>query len=118
MEMTALGEVFGGSAAEAVLLHIYHYGESYGRAISSDFNVTLFSVQRQLDKFEKAGVLVCKKQGKTLVFTWNAKSRFAKRLKDLVEVVNEGMSLEEREPRFSVRRRPRSKDKPVIYSKE
>ncbi len=117
MEMTVLGEVFGSSAAEAVLLHIYHYGESYGRAISSDFKITLFSVQRQLDKFEKAGVLVCKKQGQTLVFTWNAKSRFATRMKDLVEVVYEGMSLEERETRFPVRRRPRSKDKPIIYSK-
>lgn len=118
MEMTVLGEVLGGSAAEAVLLHIYHYGESYGRAISSDFNITLFSVQRQLDKFEKAGVLVCKKQGKTLVFTWNAKSRFAKRMKDLVDVVYEGMSLEERERRFPVRRRPRSTDKPIVYRKD
>jgi hypothetical protein len=117
MEMTVLGEVFGGRAAEAVLLHIFHYGESYGRAISSDFETTLFPVQRQLDKFEKAGVLVCKKQGKTLVFTWNAKSRFAKRMKDLVEVVYEGMTLEERERRFSIRRRPRAKDKPIIYSK-
>lgn len=117
MEMTVLGEVFGGRAAEAVLLHIYHYGESYGRAIASDFDITLFPIQRQLDKFEKAGVLVCKKQGKTLIFTWNAKSRFAKRMKSLVEVVYEGMSLEEREQRFPVRRRPRSKDKPIIYSK-
>jgi hypothetical protein len=117
MEMTTLGEVFGGSAAEAVLLHLYHYGESYGRAISSDFNITLFSVQRQLDKFEKAGVLVCKKQGKTLVFTWNAKSRFAMRMKELVAVVYEGMSLEERETLFPTRRRPRSKEKPITYSK-
>ncbi|HEX7260326.1 MAG TPA: hypothetical protein VF258_00770 [Luteolibacter sp.] len=117
MEMTVLGEVFGGRAAEAVLLHVFHYNESYGRAISSDFGLTLFSVQRQLDKFEKAGVLVRKQQGKTVVFMWNAKSRFAKRMKNLVEVVYEGMSLEERETRFSVRRRPRAKDKPIIYSK-
>ncbi len=115
--MTVLGEVFGGRAAEAVLLHVCHYGDSYGRAISSDFGLTLFPVQRQLDKFEKAGVLVRKEQGKTVVFTWNAKSRFAKRMRNLVEVVYEGMSLEEREIRFPVRRRPRSKDKPIIYSK-
>ena len=118
MEMTVLGEVLGSRAAEAVLLHIYHYGESYGRAIASDFGMTLFPIQRQLDKFEKAGVLVCKKHGKTLVFTWNAKSRFAMRMKSLVEVVYEGMSLEEREKRFAARRRPRTKDKPIIYSNE
>jgi len=117
MELTVLGEVMGGRAAEAVMLHLCHYGESYGRAIASDFGVTLYPIQRQLDKFEKAGVLVRKNHGKTVVFAWNAKSRFAKRMKSLVEVVYEGMSLEEREARFSVRRRPRSKDKPVIYSK-
>jgi len=115
--MTVLGEVFGGRAADAVLLHIYHYGESYGRAISTDVDMTLFPIQKQLDKFEKAGVLVCKKQGRTLVFTWNTKSRFARQIKNLVEVVYEGMSLEERESRFPTRRRPRSKDKPIIYSK-
>jgi hypothetical protein len=101
-----------------VLSHIDHYGESFGRAISSDFKIALFPIQRQLDKFEKAGVLVCKKQGRTLVFTWNVKSRFAKRVKDVVEVVYEGMSLEEREICFPTRRRPRAKDKPVIYSKD
>jgi hypothetical protein len=77
MEMTVLGEVFGGRAAEAVLLHVYHYGESYGRAISSDFGLTLFPVQRQLDKFEKAGVLVRKQQGKTVVFTWRIQAASA-----------------------------------------
>jgi hypothetical protein len=81
-------------------MHVYHYGESYGRAISSDFGLTVFPVQRQLDKFEKAGVLVRKKQGKTVVFTWNAKPRFAKRMKTLVEVVYQEMSLDEREARF------------------
>ena len=115
--MTVLGDVLGSRAAEAVLLHVYHYGESYGRAVSSDFGLTLYPIQRQLDKFEKAGVLVRKTHGRTVVFTWNAKSRFAKRMKDLVEVVYEGMPLEEREARFSVRRRPRSKDKPIIYHK-
>ncbi len=112
-----LGEVFGGKAAEAVLLHVYHYSESYGRAISSDFDLTLFPIQRQRDKFERAGVLVRKNHGKTVVFTWNAKSRFGKRMKSLVEVVYEGMSLEEREIRFPVRRRPRAKDKPIMYNK-
>ncbi len=116
MEMTVIGELFGGKPAEAVLLHVFHYGESYGRAIASDFKMTLFPVQRQLDKFEKAGVLVCKKQGNTLLFTWNAKSRIAKRVKDLVEVVYDGMSLDEREARFPVRRRPRGKGKPIMQA--
>ncbi len=40
------------------------------------------------------------------------------RLKDLVAVFYDGMSLEAKEQCFPIRRRHRAKDKPVIYSKE
>ncbi|NJM37193.1 MAG: ArsR family transcriptional regulator [Akkermansiaceae bacterium] len=116
MNSTALAELFGSRAAESVLLHLYHYGETYGRAVSADFKISLDSVQRNLEKFERAGVLICKKNGRTLIYNWNPKSRLSKRLQDLVEIIYESMSLETREIIFSTRRRHRSKDKPVIYS--
>ena len=114
MNGTALKDLFGGRAAESVLLHLFHYGETYGRAVSRDFEVSLDSVQRQLEKFERAGVVVCKRQGRTLVYVWNAKSRLAGRLRDLVAVVHEGMSLASKERIFAERRQPRSRDKPVM----
>jgi hypothetical protein len=117
MNSTALAELFGSRAAESVLLHLFHYGESYGRAIAADFEISLDSVQRNLEKFESSGVLVCKKQGRTLLYSWNPRSRLAVKLKDLVEVIYESMPLEVRQIRFATRRRPRSKDKPIIYSK-
>ena len=89
-----LHDLFGGRAAEAVLLHLFHYGESHGRAVARDFSVSLVSVQRQLERFERSGTLVCKRQGRTLVYSWNPKSRLAARLRDLVAVVHEGMSIE------------------------
>lgn len=116
MNSTALAELFGSRAAESVLLHLFHYGESYGRAVSADFQISLDSVQRNLEKFEKSGVLICKKQGRTLLYTWNPKSRLAGKLKDLVEIIYESMPLEVRQEKFAVRRRPRSKDKPIIYA--
>lgn len=116
MNSTALAELFGSRAAESVLLHLFHYGESYGRAISADFQISLDSVQRNLEKFERAGVLICKKQGRTLIYTWNPKSRLSARLKDLVEIIYESMPSEVRQVKFSTRRRHRSKDKPIIYS--
>lgn len=116
VESTALGEMFGSRAAESVLLHLYHYGETYGRAVSADFLISLDSVQRNLDKFERSGVLICKKQGRTLIYSWNPKSRLATKLKELVEIVYDNMSLEARQAKFAIRRRPRSKDKPIIYS--
>ena len=112
--MTILGDLVGSRSAEAALLHLFHHGESYGRAIAADMGVSLDSVQRQLDKFEKAGILVSTRQGRTLVYGWNPKSRFATRLKDLVSVVYEGIPLDVTGRIFPTRRRPRAKDKPVI----
>lgn len=114
MFATALNDLFGGRAAEAVLLHLFHYGETYGRAVARDFAVSLDSVQRQLERFERAGALVCKRQGRTLVYSWNPKSRLAGRLRDLVGVIHEGLSLQVKEELFQERRQPRAKDKPVI----
>lgn len=115
MNSTALAEIFGSRAAEAVLLHLFHHGESYGRAVSSDFEISLDSVQRQLEKFERAGVLVAMRHGRTVVYSFNPRSKAAARLRDLVAVFYDSMSLEAKEQRFPVRRRHRSKDKPVIY---
>jgi hypothetical protein len=114
MISTALQDVFGGKAAEAVLLALFHQGEAYGRAVSRDFAVSLDAVQRQLDRFERSGTLVCQRQGRTLIYTWNPKSRLAARLRDLVGVVYDGLDPQVKEQLFSERRQPRAKDKPVI----
>lgn len=114
MISTALQDLFGGKAAEAVLLSLFHDGEAYGRAISRDFAVSLDSVQRQLDRFERSGTLVCKRQGRTLVYSWNPKSRVAAKLRDLTGVIYDGLSFETKEVVFPQRHQPRGKDKPVI----
>ena len=114
MISTALHDLFGGKAAQAVLLSLFHHGEGYGRAIARDFGLSLNAVQRQLDRFESSGALVCKRQGRTLVYTWNLKSRVAARLRDLVGVVYDGLDIAAKAELFAERRRPRTKDKPVI----
>lgn len=113
---TVLQDLFGSKAAEAVLLALFHQGEAYGRAVSRDFELSLDAVQRQLDRFERAGALVCKRQGRTLVYSWNPKSRMASRLKDLVSIAYDGLSMELKQQLFATRRQPRAKDKPVIRS--
>jgi DNA-binding transcriptional ArsR family regulator len=114
MISTVLQDLFGGKSAEAVLLFLFHQGEAYGRAVSRDFGVSLDSVQRQLDRFERAGALVCKRQGRTLVYSWNPKSRMASRLRELVGIAYDGLDAQAREALFKERRQPRAKDKPVI----
>jgi DNA-binding transcriptional ArsR family regulator len=114
---TALQDLFGGKAAEAVLLALFHQGEAYGRSIARDFAVSLDAVQRQLDRFERSGALVCKRQGRTLVYSWNPKSRLASRLRDLTGVAYDSLDPQARQRIFAIRRQPRAKDKPVIRGK-
>lgn len=114
MISTALQDLFGGKAAEAVLLSLFHHGEAYGRAVARDFGVSLDGVQKQLERFERSGAIVCKRQGRTLVYSWNPKSRVASRLRDLTGVIYDGLSLEAKQVLFTERRQPRAKDKPVI----
>ncbi len=99
-------DLFGGRPAGAVPLHAFHHGETYGRAASRDFEVSLESVQRQLDRFERAGAFISKRQGRTLVDSWNPKSRIASRLRDLVGINDEGMSPRSKDSLFSDRRQP------------
>ncbi|MFN4943971.1 MAG: ArsR family transcriptional regulator, partial [Akkermansiaceae bacterium] len=84
------------------------------RAVARDFGVSLDGVQKQLDRFERSGAIVCKRQGRTLVYSWNPKSRVASRLRDLTGVIYDGLSLEAKQVLFTERRQPRAKDKPVI----
>jgi plasmid stabilization system protein ParE len=111
MNESSLSILFGSRAAEAVLLHLLHYGETYGRAAAADMEASLESVQRQLDKFERAGVLVSKLAGRTRLYSWNEKSPIAARVRDLVKVVYDAIPLRRRAQIFQVRRRPRAKGK-------
>ena len=114
MISTTLQDLFGGKAAEAVLLSLFHHGYIHGRDIAREFTVSLDAVQRQLDRFECSGTLVCQRQGRPLVYSWNPKSRLATRLRDLTGVVYDGLDPEAKEALFTDRRQPRAKDKPVI----
>ena len=104
MFSSPLHELFGGRAAEAVLLHLFHHGETHGRAVARDFSVSLVSVQHQLGRFARAGTLVSRHHGRTLVYSWNPNSRLAVRLRDLVAVVHEGMSPQAKEALYPERR--------------
>jgi predicted transcriptional regulator len=48
--------LFGSAGAEKVLCYIENYEEGYASEIARTFEVSLVSVQNQLQKFENAGV--------------------------------------------------------------
>lgn len=106
--------IFGNTTAAKVMLYLFHYGEAYTSGISNDMGMARSQVQKQLDRFEAAGILVSKLMGKVRIYSFNPKVGVTKKLKDLIQVFYDAMPLEEKEKLFSTRRRPRRKGKPVI----
>ena len=70
-----LDKLFGTSTAGFVLLHLYHYGEVYARALARDLDISLSAIQKQLEKFECAGVIISKTMGRTRIYSFNKRFR-------------------------------------------
>lgn len=71
-------------------------------------------VRRQLERLERAGLLVARQIGRSCVYQFDPRSPVAMALKELVRLVYEAVPLPHRQRTFSKRRRPTSKDKPVL----
>ena len=108
-----LEAIFGNGTAAKLMLYLFHYGEAYPTGAAKDLRLSLSPVQRQLEKFEAAGLLVSKLVGKTRVYSFNPKHPATGKLQELVRVFYEAMPLKERERTFRTRRRPRRRGKPV-----
>ncbi len=109
-----LEALFGNRTAAKLMLYLFHYGEAYASGAAKDLGIALSPVQRQLDKFEVAGLMVSKMVGNTRVYSFNPKQPATRKLKDLIQLFYEAMSLKERERLFPMRRRPRRRGKPIL----
>jgi hypothetical protein len=108
-----LENIFGNKTAEKALLHVFHYGEIHASAIASDYDEALVPIKRQLERFERAGVLISKEIGRSRVYSFNPKSALAGPVRQLIKLLYDSIPLKERESLFKTRRRPRRKGKPV-----
>ena len=106
--------ILGNRSAERVLLYLERYGEGYARRIAATFeDVTTSMALAQLKRFEAAGLLVSRRQGRTLVFTWNPRSLFVEEVRTLLRKALDALPEGERRRYFQKRRRPRRSDKPA-----
>lgn len=107
--------LLGSKTAQKLFLHLYHYGESYPSAVSKDMKVSLGAVQKQFERFEEAGIVISKLQGRTRVYQFNLKNgAIVKPFKEIVKVIYESIPIKEKQDIFGTRRRPRRAGKPVI----
>jgi DNA-binding transcriptional ArsR family regulator len=109
---TTLESLFGGQAAAKVLLFIQNYGEGYASWIAKTFEMPVSEVQKQLKKFEEAGVLVSRMVGTSRVYTWNPRDPALDGLRQLLKsTLDYGISDDRLKRYFRQRRRPRRQGK-------
>jgi DNA-binding transcriptional ArsR family regulator len=109
-----LEALFGGKAAAKVLLFVENYGEGYASSMARTFEVPLSEIQKQLKKFEDAGILVSRKVGTSRMYTWNPRDPALDGLRQILQsTLDYGIPKERLTKYFRQRRRPRRKGKPL-----
>ena len=103
--------LLGSKNAERVLIYIFAREEGYPREIAGFYGTDLKSIQMQLDKFEKSGVLASRAVGRTRPYVFNPRYPFLSELKALLEKTLSFYSAKEQEELTMNRRRPRAKGK-------
>ena len=103
--------LLGSKNAERVLVFLFVREEGYAREIARYFETDLKSIQGQLDKLERGGVLISREVGKTRPYTFNPRYPFLNELKALLEKAFSFYPAKEQEELTMNRRRPRARGK-------
>ncbi|HAR42563.1 MAG TPA: ArsR family transcriptional regulator [Bdellovibrionales bacterium] len=108
-----LSGLFGNDTAEKVLLYMESYGSGYPRGIANTFGLPVSQIQRQLERFEREGVLASRLIGKTREYQWNPRYLFRDELHALLQKALSHLPEEYQTKYFRARARPRRKGKPL-----
>jgi predicted transcriptional regulator len=108
-----LEAVVGSAGAERVLLYLTARGEGYAAGIARTFKTDISTIQNQLERMERDGLLVNKKVGRTRLYSFNPRYAFVGEVKALMERALELCPEKIRNELLLDRRRPRKKSKPL-----
>jgi len=108
-----LRPILGSENGERVLLFLLARKEGYATEIARFFEVDLYSIQRQLDKFERGSLLVSRTVGRTRLYTFNPRYPFLRVLTALLERALSFYPEPTRQKLLMNRRRPRRRGKPL-----
>lgn len=103
--------LLGSKNAERVLIYILAREEGYAREIASFYKTDLKSIQMQLEKFEKGGILASRSIGRTRPYMLNPRYPFLSELKALLEKAFSFYPAKEQQELTMNRRRPRARGK-------
>lgn len=107
-----LNKLFGSVSAEKVFYYLLVNEKGYATRISDLFGLPLNAVQKQLIKFEEAGILISYLEGKTRIFTWNPRYPFLSELKALIDKAFQYLPDPEKTRYYQERASPQRTGKP------
>lgn len=102
-----LSGLFGGETAEKVLLYLRNYNSGYPRGIATTYDIPVSQIQRQLERFERDGIVASRLVGRTRVYEWNPRYLFHEELSALLGKALANMPAEYLNKYFRQRTRPR-----------
>ena len=105
--------IVGSEGAERVLLFLAARGEGYASEIASFYDMDVSTVQNQLKRMEREGLLVNNLAGRTRVYRFNPRYAFLTEVEALLSRALEMAPANLREALTVVRRRPRRTGKPI-----
>ena len=108
-----LEPILGSKNAERVLIYILTRDQGYTREIARFWGADPDSIQKQLVRLERGGVLDSKSEGRTRIYRMNPRYSFLKELKALLNKALSFYPPDEQERLLVVRRRPRRNGKPL-----
>ena len=105
--------ILGSKNAERVLIYLLTRDQGYTREIARFWGADPDSIQKQLARLERGGILDSRSQGRTRLYRFNPRYSFLKELKALLNKALSFYPQDEQETLLVVRRRPRRKEKPL-----
>ncbi|MFA4873710.1 MAG: hypothetical protein WC956_04520 [bacterium] len=83
-----IGRLFGNRTADLVLLFLFRHGEAYALQIAQGLEIPVNMVQKQLERFERGGVIKSSLRGRRRIYGWNARYPALRPLKQLLARLN------------------------------
>jgi DNA-binding transcriptional ArsR family regulator len=108
-----LEPILDNKVKEKILLTLFVRKEIYARDMASIFGLNLFSVQNQLKKLERGGVLASRLKGKTRLYIFDPRYAFKNELSKLLSKALVFIPEKEKEKFYTPRLRPRRAGKPL-----
>ena len=113
-----LNKLFGSRSAELIFYYMITYEKGYATRMSALFGFSLNTIQKQLIKFEEAGIFVSFLEGKTRVFKWNPRYPFLPELRSFLEKAFQSLPESEKSKYFKELQRTLPESEKSKYFKE